>query len=168
MGRFKVSFGQSVVLFQQQQQQQQRQKHGPAKATWEDSQAQMPCPEKNIDDDSSQESASKMIVNLDQIAWKYRAEGNANLVLAIPETQQVVRLKKVDVVVETDANESFQFLKSVVRYIKEISTFFPDDFIINPQLVILFLMKDMDAFNKQLNQFRPGEGEDKMGEFNRN
>lgn len=109
-----------------------------------------------------------MIVNLDQIAWKYRAEGNANLVLAIPETQQVVRLKKVDVVVETDVNESFQFLKSVVRYIKEISTFFPDDFIINPQLVILFLMKDMDAFNKQLNQFRPGEGEDKMGEFNRN
>lgn len=159
MGRPKASFGQSAVVLLQ-----QRQKHGPAaaatKATWTDRDVLMPCAEEDVVDDSNQESASKMIVNLGQIAWKYRAEGNANLVLAIPETKQVVRLKKVDVDVETGqcGNENFQFLKSVVRYIKEISAFFADDFVINPQLVILFLMKDMDTFNKQLNLYRPGEG----------
>lgn len=105
-----------------------------------------------------------MIVNLDQVPWKYRAEGNANLVLALPDTQQVLRLKKVDMValpsgngdLRGDANENFQFLKSVVDYIQEISRLLLDDFIIDPQLVIL-LIKDMELFNKQLNQFRPGE-----------
>lgn len=103
-----------------------------------------------------------MIVNLDQIPWKYRAEGNANLVLALPHTQRVLRLKKVDLVLGTPApgaggaNENFLFLKSVVDYIKEISALLLDDFLIDPQLVIL-LLKDMEAFNKQLNQFRPGE-----------
>lgn len=102
-------------------------------------------------------------MNLDQVLWKYRAEGNANLVLALPHTRQVLRLKKVDVVVvgrpgeaRGDPNESFQFLKSVVDYIKEISTLLLEDFCIDPQLVIL-LLKDMELFNKQLSQFRPGE-----------
>lgn len=99
-----------------------------------------------------------MIVNLDQISWKYRAEGNANLVLALNRTQKVLRLKKVDTVDphRGDANGNFQFLKSVVDYIKEISTLLLEDFIIDPQLVIL-LVKDMEMFNKQLNQWRPGE-----------
>lgn len=98
-----------------------------------------------------------MIVNLDQISWKYRAEGNANLVLALNRTQKVLRLKKVDTVDphRGDANGNFQFLKSVVDYIKEISTLLLEDFIIDPQLVIL-LVKDMEMFNKQLNQWRPG------------
>lgn len=103
----------------------------------------------------------RMIVNLDQVLWKYRAEGNANLVLALPHTRQVLRLKKVDVVVvgrpieaRGDPNENFQFLKSVVDYIKEISTLLLEDFCIDPQLVIL-LLKDMELFNKQLSQFRP-------------
>lgn len=99
-------------------------------------------------------------MNLDQIPWKYRAEGNANLVLALPDTQRVLRLKKVDLVLGTPgaggANDNFLFLKSVADYIKKISALLLDDFLIDPQLVIL-LLKDMEAFNKQLNQFRPGE-----------
>lgn len=99
-------------------------------------------------------------MNLDQIPWKYRAEGNANLVLALPDTRQVLRLKKVDVVapgdLRGDANENFQYLKTVVDYIKEISSLLLDDFVIDPQLVIL-LLKDIDLFNKQLSQYRPGE-----------
>lgn len=102
----------------------------------------------------------RMIVNLDQIPWKYRAEGNANLVLALPDTRQVLRLKKVDVVapgdLRGDANENFQYLKTVVDYIKEISSLLLEDFVIDPQLVIL-LLKDIDLFNKQLSQYRPGE-----------
>lgn len=88
----------------------------------------------------------------------YRAEGNANLILALPETRQVLRLKKVakeDPAV--DANENFLMLKSVVRYIRRISALFHQDFVTSPRLVILLSLKDMDAFNKQLNQYRPGE-----------
>lgn len=98
------------------------------------------------------------MLNVDQILWKYRAEGNANVVMAILESRQVLRLKKVDadtVAQKGDANESFKFLKFVVDYIKDISTLFLDDFLIDPQLVIL-LIKDLDSFNKQLNQCRPG------------
>lgn len=100
-----------------------------------------------------------MILNVDQTVWKYRAEGNANVVLAIPELRKVLRLKKVDVdtdVQKGDANENFKFLKFVVDYIKDISSWFLDDFLIDPQLVIL-LINDLDTFNKQLNQYRPGE-----------
>lgn len=100
-------------------------------------------------------------MNLDQISWRYRAEGNANLVLAMNQSRQVLRLKKVDVAVAAvdvreEATENFQFLQSVVDYIRDISSMFHEDFIIDPQLVILML-KDMELFNKQLNQFRPGE-----------
>lgn len=111
---------------------------------------------------TSSSKKKEMYVNLDQIQWKYRAEGNANLVLAMPATRQVLRLKKVDLVevpgtTRGDANENFQFLKSVVDYIKDISSLFLlDDYVIDPQLMILML-KDMEAFNKQLNQYRPGE-----------
>ena len=102
-------------------------------------------------------SPSPMILNVDQTSWTYRAEGNANLVLALPDTRQVLRLKKTDRSLATvDANESFQFLKTVVDYINRMSTTLPHEFVIEPQLVIL-LLKDMDLFNKQLNQYRPGK-----------
>lgn len=80
------------------------------------------------------------------------------MILALPETRQVLRLKKVakeDPAV--DANENFLMLKSVVRYIRRISALFHQDFVTSPRLVILLSLKDMDAFNKQLNQYRPGE-----------
>lgn len=103
----------------------------------------------------------KMILNVDQIQWQYRAEGNANLVLALPGSRQVLRLKKVDSSggQASDAGENFQFLRAVVSYIKELSSLILQEFVIDPQLVIL-MVKDMDLFNKQLNQYRPGEWPD--------
>lgn len=102
-------------------------------------------------------------VNLDQMQFKYRAEGNANLVLALPQTRQVLRLKKTQI--GGDVQQQQQQLSpnavdsnycALIEYIRAISGLFSSCFIIEPQLVFCVL-KDLDVFNKQLNMVRPGK-----------
>lgn len=97
------------------------------------------------------------IVNLDSLAWNYRAEGNANLVLSLPDTRQALRLKKSDKSdPNKDVNKNYKFLTEVAQYIRSISKLFCPAFTIDPTLVIL-MVHDMEAFNKQLNMFRPSK-----------
>lgn len=94
-----------------------------------------------------------MIVNLDRDRLVYRAEGNANLVLAIPDLSQVLRLRKSSLNTDLQST-SIDHVIMVTEYGRIVSSLFPKVFTIESKLVLL-KVPNYDTLNKWLNQFRP-------------
>uniref|UniRef100_A0A1B0DLS4 Inositol-pentakisphosphate 2-kinase n=1 Tax=Phlebotomus papatasi TaxID=29031 RepID=A0A1B0DLS4_PHLPP len=93
------------------------------------------------------------IVNLDRDRLVYRAEGNANLVLAIPDLSQVLRLRKSSLNTDLQST-SIDHVIMVTEYGRIVSSLFPKVFTIESKLVLL-KVPNYDTLNKWLNQFRP-------------
>ncbi|XP_055683002.1 inositol-pentakisphosphate 2-kinase [Lutzomyia longipalpis] len=91
--------------------------------------------------------------NLSRDRLVYRAEGNANLVLAIPDLGQVLRLRKSPTNCDLEA-PSIDHVIMVTEYAKIVGSLFAREFTIEPQLVLLRI-PNYDTVNRWLNQFRP-------------
>ncbi|GAB0096011.1 Inositol-pentakisphosphate 2-kinase [Sergentomyia squamirostris] len=92
-----------------------------------------------------------VVGHLDRNDLVYRAEGNANLVLAIPHMQQVLRLGKSS---RNSDHPSNDHVIMVTEYGRIMSSLFTADFTIEPKLVFLRI-PNYQSLNNWLNQFRP-------------
>uniref|UniRef100_A0A6B2EA39 Inositol-pentakisphosphate 2-kinase n=1 Tax=Phlebotomus kandelakii TaxID=1109342 RepID=A0A6B2EA39_9DIPT len=99
------------------------------------------------------------IVNVDRERLVYRAEGNANLVLAIPDLRQVLRLRKSQPNAD-QRSTSIEQVIMVTEYGRIMSSLFSEAFTIEPRLVLLRI-PNYNALNKWLSQFRPSARCDK-------
>ncbi|KAJ6646544.1 hypothetical protein Bhyg_01757, partial [Pseudolycoriella hygida] len=84
----------------------------------------------------------------------YRAEGNANLVLSISKSRQILRLlKTVKDCNDADDNE-LDKLQATVRYVKSFTRLLAEEFKIIPQITEIKI-NNYNAFNNWLLQYRP-------------
>uniref|UniRef100_A0A1L8DLX9 Inositol-pentakisphosphate 2-kinase n=1 Tax=Nyssomyia neivai TaxID=330878 RepID=A0A1L8DLX9_9DIPT len=90
-------------------------------------------------------------VNLSRDRLIYRAEGNANLVLAIPHLGQVLRLRKSP---KNSEHHAHDHANMVTEYARCIGSLFAKRFTIEPKLVHLRILNYEDV-NRWLNKFRP-------------
>ncbi|XP_059613515.1 inositol-pentakisphosphate 2-kinase [Phlebotomus argentipes] len=99
------------------------------------------------------------IVSVDKDRLVYRAEGNANLVLAIPDLKQVLRLRKSPPK-DNERSTAIEHVIMVTEYARIVSSLFSECLTIEPKLVLLRI-PNYDSLNKWLNQFRPSARCDK-------
>lgn len=90
----------------------------------------------------------------------YRAEGNANLVLSIPETRQVLRMRKSTKIELSQLNDyvcdqSIDDFKLYIEYSKFVSSIFGDKLACPPEQVSLDII-NLNNFNQWLLNYRPG------------
>lgn len=91
--------------------------------------------------------------NLSQDHLVYRAEGNANLVLSLPETRQVLRLRKSS---DSAKSQTLDELKDCIAYTKFVSAIISNNLTCQPELVH-FEIDHFNNFNNWLLNLRPAD-----------
>uniref|UniRef100_A0A1Q3EZC9 Inositol-pentakisphosphate 2-kinase n=1 Tax=Culex tarsalis TaxID=7177 RepID=A0A1Q3EZC9_CULTA len=93
------------------------------------------------------------VTAIDESRLVYRAEGNANIVMAVQGGQYVLRLRKSDVT-RTAGKDSQIDLVRFIKYTRVMASLFSEYFV--PELKLGRVETyDLDAFNKKLIKFRP-------------
>lgn len=93
------------------------------------------------------------VTAIDEDRLEYRAEGNANIVMAVRGTRYVLRLRKSDVA-SSEGKDSPIDLVRFIKYTRVMASLFSEHFV--PELKLGRVETyDLDAFNKKLIKLRP-------------
>lgn len=111
-------------------------------------------PFSTFDDDSDEDELDegRHVKVVDESRLVYRAEGNANIVLALMDDHRVLRLRKT--AISCPDGKATVDLERVVKYSRVIASRFSRRFVPPPKLGRLDTY-DLEAFNKKLAKFRP-------------
>lgn len=105
------------------------------------------------EDEEENEEDRDHVTAIDESRLEYRAEGNANIVMAVQGSRYVLRLRKTDVT-RSDGKDSPIDLVRFIKYTRVMASLFSEHFV--PELKLGRVETyDLDAFNKKLVQFRP-------------
>lgn len=105
------------------------------------------------DDQDIRGSEEEQVTAIEEDRLEYRAEGNANIVMAVRGSRYVLRLRKFDVA-RSEGKDSPIDLVRFIKYTRVMSSLFSEHFV--PELKLGRVETyDLDAFNKKLIQFRP-------------
>lgn len=91
---------------------------------------------------------------IDESRVSYRAEGNANIVLALDDKHHVLRLRKSSIKCRKGKDAATVDLPRFIKYSQVISSFFSHRFVPQPKLARLNTY-DLTKFNQSLTKFRP-------------
>lgn len=107
--------------------------------------------EENGDEDIG--GSEEEVAAIDEDRLEYRAEGNANIVMAVRGSRYVLRLRKFDVA-RSEGKDSPIGLVRFIKYTRVMASLFSEHFV--PELKLGRVETyDLDAFNRKLIKFRP-------------
>ncbi|XP_053696398.1 inositol-pentakisphosphate 2-kinase [Sabethes cyaneus] len=107
----------------------------------------------NSDEEDDFDEGHAVVELIDESRLTYRAEGNANIVLAVADSCRVLRLQKSTINAQS-GKDLIVDLHRFIKYSRVVASLFSCRYVPEPKLGRLDTY-DLEAFNKKLTEFRP-------------